>query len=201
LFGVLVLVFLSLFYYGRRTRSDAEHFVRDVSALRIGQSSLSDIMPIGQKYASYVLPNRHALQVCNPKHCELDFAFHNWPAFLTLRKSNMTSAIFVQSGSLQGIYVDAACAGANRKPPFVPTFVVIVNQALYNPPGLHGGAASSGNGYAFNIGPGATPEQLAKVYDFDLDFLDRLGGCHDAAEIFAENPRQWPPSLWEQKTP
>jgi len=196
LLGSLVLAFLSLLYCARRTRRDAERFVRDVSTLRIGQSSLSDITPIGQKYASYVVPNPHAPQVCNPEHCELDFAFHNWPAFLTLRKSDMTSAIFFQTGSLQGIYVGAACAGADRKPPFVPTFVVIVNQALYNPPGFHGGVVSSGNGYSFNIGPGATPEQLGKVYGFNLDFLDRLGGCHDATEMFVESPSNWPRSWW-----
>src|SRR5271166_1755919 len=188
LLGLLGLAFLSLLYYARRTQRDAERFVRDVSTLRIGQSSLSDVTPIGQKYASYVVPNPHTPQVCNPEHCELDFAFHNWPAFLTLRKSDMTAAVLFQTGSLRGIYVGAACAATNRKPPFVPTFVVIVNQALYNPPGLHGGAVSSGNGYSFNLGPDATPEQLAKVYGFNFDILDRFGGCHDATEMFSENP-------------
>jgi hypothetical protein len=28
-------------------------------------------------------------------------------------------------------------------------------------------------------------EKLAKVYGFNFDFLDRFGGCHDAAEMFA----------------
>lgn len=174
--GLLVLAFLSLLHYARRTRRDAERFVRDVSTLRIGQSSLSDVTSIGQKYASYAVANPNAPKVCNPEHCELGFAFQNWPAFLTLHKNDLKSSLLLQTGSLQGIYVGAACAGADRKPPFVPTFVVIVNQALYNPPGLHGGAASTANGYSFNVGRGATPEQLAKVYGFNFDMLDRWGG-------------------------
>lgn len=196
LLGLLVLALLSLLYYSRRTRRDAEHFVRDVSALRIGQSSLSDVTSIGQKYASYVVLNPQAPQVCNPERCEMDFAFQNWPAFLRLSKNDMKSGLLFQTGSLQGIYVGVACAGADRKPPFVPTFVVIVNQAVYNPPGLHGGAVSTANGYSFNVGPGATHEQLAKVYGFNFDILDRFGGCHDAAEMFAESPTHWPQDLW-----
>lgn len=193
---VLVLAFFSLLYYARRTRRDAEHFVRDVSTLRIGQSSLSDVTSIGQKYAPYVMANPNAPKVCNPEHCEVDFAFQNWPAFLTLHKNDMKSSLLLQRGSLQGIYVGAACAGADRKPPFVPTFVVIVNQAMYDPPGLHGGAVSTANGYSFNVGPGATHEQLAKVYGFNFDILDRWGGCHAAAEMFDESPTLWPQNLW-----
>jgi hypothetical protein len=106
------------------------------------------------------------------------------------------AAIGFEKGSLQEVQLGAGCAGADRKPPFIDTFVVIVTQASFLPPGVHGGAAGSGNGYVFHVGPGATPEKLAKVYGFNFDFLDRFGGCHDAAEMFAQSPAQWQESFW-----
>ena len=67
---------------------------------------------------------------------------------------------------------------------------VMVNQAMYNPPGVDGTAANTGNGYSFRIGPGATTYQLSKVYGFNLHFLSRFGGCRDGADMFAEDLAQ-----------
>jgi hypothetical protein len=194
--GLLVIAALGfsfLFYSAWRTRRAGENFVRDLRAMDVGQTSFQQVASLRRRYSSYI-PDK--ADTCTSEDCKFTVVFKNWPALLTLRESSLGASVVFQKGSLQQVGLGAGCAGADRKPPYIGTFVVSVNRASFLPPGVHGGAAGSGNGYVFNVGSGAKPEQLAKVYGFNFDFLNRFGGCRDAAEMFAQSPAQWQESFW-----
>jgi len=189
--------FLLLFSWAWYTRQVADECIRDLKGLRVDKASFQQVESFRQRYFSYAFPNNSG--TCTLKACSFSVGFANRISFLTLRESGMAATIVFNKGALQEVKLGASCAGADRKVPYVPTFIVMVTQAVYNP-NFRGGAFGSGNGFGFDIGPDATEEEIAKVYGLDLGFLDRLGGCHDATEMFAENPAQWPRNLWEQST-
>jgi hypothetical protein len=197
LLGLAIIGFLFLLYSAWRTRQTADNILRDVQGFRVGKTSFQEVESFRQRYSSYVSYAPNKPKTCSAEACWFSVGVDNPLASLILKKSGFSSGIAFNKGSLQEVDVAASCAGADSK--FVPTFVVQVKQAVDNPQ-FRGGAAGSGNGFFFDLGPSATQEQVAAVYGLDLGFLDRFGGCHDATEMFVENPRQWPPSLWEQNT-
>ncbi len=193
LLGLGIAGFLLLFSWAWHTRSVADECIRDLKGLRVGKASFQEVESFRRRYLSHVFLNNSGS--CTSDACSFSIGFANRISFLTLRQSGMAASIGFTKGSLQEVKLGASCAGADRKIPYIPTFVVMVNQAVYNPK-FRGGAVGSGNGFVFDIGQDATEEQIAKLYGLNLDFLDHLGGCHDATEMFAENPAQWPRSIW-----
>jgi hypothetical protein len=194
LLGLGVAGFLSLFYRALHTRHVAEECMRGLQVLRVGKASFEEIEEFRRQYASYIIDKPGT---CTSEACSFSVGFDNRISFLTHRESGLAASIAFRKGSLEEVYFGASCAGADRKPPYVPTFVVMVRQSISNPQ-FRGGPAGSGNGFVFDLGPDATEEQIARVYGLNLSFLDHLGGCRDATEMFKESPAQWRRSLWGQ---
>lgn len=195
LLGLAVAVVLSVFYYARLGRRTADDVLRDVQRFRVGNTSFQQVELFRKRYSSYVSYVENKPRTCNPEACWFSVEFKNPLASLILRKSSFGAGIAFSKGSLQEVDLAASCADADRKPPYVPTFVVMVTQSVSNPQ-FRGGVASSGNGFVFDLGSGATAEQVARVYGLNLSFLDRLGGCHDATEMFTESPGKWLPTMF-----
>jgi hypothetical protein len=188
---IAVAAFLLLLYRARQTRLAAQNLMTDLRSLEVGQSSFQEILSLRQKYASYVLEDNRPQEACTPNQCKVSFGFKNWPAYLRLHESGMAAGLSFQNGSLQEIYVGASCAGAKNKPPFVPTFVVMIDRDIDNPPGVYGVRASTSNGYSFRVGPGSRRDQIAKLYSLNFDILQRFGVCRSLDEMFAQDPALW----------
>jgi hypothetical protein len=195
LLGLAVAGFVFLLLCAWHRRQVADGILSDVQGLRVGKTSFQEVESFRQRYSSYVSYARNKPQTCSPEECWFSVGLDNPLASLILRKSGFGAGIAFSRGALQEVDVAASCAGADRN--FIPTFVVEVRQSVDNSQ-FRARAAGSGNAYLVDIGPNVTQEQAAAVYDLNLSFLDRFGGCHDATEMFLQNPSQWPPTVWQK---
>ncbi len=162
------------------TRSKASDFLRDVRELRIGKSSLADLLRLKEKYYKFASEDPAG---CDRNSCRIYFSFDNrWLSRLrVVPAARLGGGVTVKHGAINEINLALASD---------PSYSAQVIETLATPgepPYNVSGRRSDPNGpfiaLKVRLTPDAPQDMRTKAYSFNLSCLTRVGGCKDGRAV------------------
>lgn len=177
LFSILLACALGQAY---RARTKGDAFLSDVRKLHLGQSTYDDVLRIQTNYKS-----RSSVEGdgCDQNLCILDFSFENrWLYhFGLVPGARFTGSLTVKKGIL--VRVRLSLLSNPRFDAKTEETPADPNISAYE---VGGTKFNSGRAYSYvwaHITTGASEEERARAYAFNLACLTKWGGCKDSNEL------------------
>jgi hypothetical protein len=166
-----------------RAMVEARQYVSDASRLHIGVSGSREFVRIHEKYSHYAEMDSN----CNPAQCVAKFKFDNGVPFgiFGARSAILYSGLTLSHGSITRSVIGSFCYGSSWGPFLAHTEELLPNPLTFAGPFREGRNFSSDKveHITFELTPGASPEQRARAYAFNVSFLDRFRACNDATDM------------------
>jgi hypothetical protein len=177
---ILLLILLACALVAYHARAMAHGFLSDVRNLRIGQSTLDDVLRIRTNYESRSTVESNG---CDQILCILDFAFDNrWLFHFGLAPGSMfTGSLTVRRGMLVRVRISLLSNpqndAATEEVPAAPDL------SAYEVGGKKFNLSHTYSYVWVRITSAATSDERQKAYAFNLACLTKWGGCKDSNEL------------------
>ena len=189
LVGLIVIGFLGVSVcIAIHQRDRAQAFLRDLTNLRLGDSTFTDAQRLAEEYKGKPWGISSQDTTCSAQHCNFKFSFDNRPlSYLPwVRRVALGAGISVTDGHVVGREVDY-----ERDTHSYYEFVYIVQESTqHKDPHQYGvkkfklDAQGTPHVIEVTLGPTSAPEDRKRAYALDLSCLARLHDCDTASAIF-----------------
>lgn len=171
------------------TRREAQTFLSELQAIQIGSTTFVEVQEIATRFRGHITDGT---KTCLPNECDLKVRFDNaWLRRLHLAMPTTFGAVLlVRNGRLY--YINAAMALYSAEQVISASTTLSEEehgQSAYNIVTKRGVGNQPWQAIV-HLTPQATPSERRAAFSFNLNCLDKLGGCKDSSDLL--------PSVWRE---